>query len=164
MTSNKGMIRARIRREGGRRVELGHFKTKAEVAAAQKVAHVILDELDAVKKQPRKLPSPQTLVKMIGQGRYDSEIGTIAQIAVRRTNLIKSLVNDRNRKWTGAAGSLANDAKWQGLQDAPKDSPIRQKVLADELRNLGFDPANIGPTPPKQQKSLGLDPPSNLIG
>ncbi len=159
MTSNKGMIRARIRREGGRRVELGHFKTKAEVAAAQKVAHVILDELDAVKKQPRKLPSPHTLVKMIGQGRYDSGIETIAKIATRRTNLIKSMTSSRDNKW----GTLSQDAKWQALQDTPKkDAP--KKVLADQLRDLGFDPANIGPTPPKQQKSLGLDPPSNLIG
>jgi hypothetical protein len=137
------MIRARIRREG-RAVELGYFKTKAEVAAAQQVAHAILDESDKVKKQPPKLLSPQTLAKMIGQGYYDSGVEVIAQIAVRRTNLIKSLGNSRNKNWTGAAESLLKDAKWQALKDTPKETP--KKVLADELR------------------SLGLDPPSNLIG
>ena len=162
---NAGMIRARVRREG-RAVELGYFKTKAEVAAAQQVAHAILDEWDQVKKKPLRLPSPEVLVKMIGQGRYDAGIEIIAQIATRRTNLIKSMTSDRDRKWTGAAMTLARDAKWQALKDAPKnDAP--KKSLADELKSLGFDPAIIGPytsSEPKQKKSLGLDPPSHLIG
>ena len=98
MTSNKGMIRARIRREG-RAVELGYFKTKAEVAAAQQVAHAILDEWDAVKKKPLRLPTSEVLVKMIGQGHYDSGIEIIAKIAAHRTNLIKSMTSSRNNKW-----------------------------------------------------------------
>ena len=138
---NAGMIRARIRREGGRRVELGYFKTKAEVAAAQQVAHAILDEWDEVRKKPLRLPSPEVLVKMIGQGRYDSGIEIIAKIATRRTNLVKSMTSSRDNKY----GTLSKDAKWQGLKDAPKkDAP--EKSLADELR------------------SLGLDPPAHLIG
>ena len=161
MTSNKGMIRARIRREG-RAVELGYFKTKAEVAAAQQVAHAILDEWDAVKKKPLRLPTSEVLVKMIGQGHYDSGIEIIAKIAAHRTNLIKSMTSSLNNKW----GTLSKDSKWQALKNTPKqDAP--KKVLADELKNLGFDPAVIGPhtsSKPKQQKSLGLDPPNNLIG
>ena len=163
MTSNKnaGMIRARVRREG-RAVELGYFKTKAEVAAAQQVAHAILDELDEIKKKPLRLPSPEVLVKMIGQGRYDSGIELIAQIATRRTDLVKSMTSSRVNKY----GTLAQDPKWQALKDIPKeDAP--KKSLADELKSLGFDPAIIGPytsNKPKQKKSLGLDPPSHLIG
>tara|TARA_B110001454_G_scaffold204883_1_gene214029 strand:- start:57 stop:548 length:492 start_codon:yes stop_codon:yes gene_type:complete len=163
MTSNKnaGMIRARVRREG-RAVELGYFKTKAEVAAAQQVAHAILDELDEIKKKPLRLPSPEVLVKMIGQGRYDSGIELIAQIATRRTDLVKSMTSSRDNKY----GTLAQDPKWQALKDIPKeDAP--KKSLADELKSLGFDPAIIGPytsNKPKQKKSLGLDPPSHLIG
>jgi len=139
MTSNKGMIRARIRRDG-RAVELGYFKTKAEVTAAQQVAHAILDEHGEIKKQPLRLPTPEILVKMIDQGRYDAGIEIIAQTATRRTNLVKSMTGNRDKSWGGVVSFLAQDTKWQALKNAP------EKSLADELR------------------SLGLDPPAHLIG
>ena len=109
----ENMIRARIRR-GGRAVELGYFKTKAEVAAAQQVAHAILDEWDQFKKEPPKLPSPQILIEMIDQGAYDKTIQLLAQTMIRRQNLIKRM-EGRQRHWAGTPTMEAK--KWQALQE-----------------------------------------------
>ena len=107
----QGMVRARIRRNG-RGIELGYFKTKAEVAAAQEVAHAILDEWDEVKDQTPKLPSPVILMEAVNQGAYDTVIEALAAAISKRHNLVKRLMNPRG----GSYGTLEN-AKWQALKE-----------------------------------------------
>ena len=109
----KEMIRARIRRNG-RRIELGYFKTKAEVAAAQEVAHAILDEWDEVKNPTPKLPSPVVLTEAINQGAYDTAIEAIATTALRRHQLVERYTRG-DRHWAGTPAM--KDAKWQALRE-----------------------------------------------
>jgi len=107
----KGTLRARVRRNG-RAIELGYFKTKAEVAAAQEVAHAILDEWDEVKNRTPKLPSPSILTEAINQGAYDAVIEAVAAAIIKRHNLVKRLMNPRGDSY----GTLEN-AKWQALKE-----------------------------------------------
>lgn len=132
----KGMLRARIQRNR-RAIELGYFKTKAEIAAVQEVAHAIFDKWDEVKKPPKpfRLPSPAVLTEAINQGAYDVAIEAVAAVATKRHNLMKRLMTPHKDRY----GTLEN-SKWQAIQK------------------------KFGGTPPVQQKDLGLDPPARLIG
>jgi hypothetical protein len=105
----EGMIRARVRRQG-KAVELGYFETKEEVAAAQEVAHAILDEWDAVKNDTPKLPSPNTLIRMIDQGFYDLTIDALAAVVIQRKQMFKQMETK-----TGRFDPL-DATKWQALQ------------------------------------------------
>jgi len=116
----KGMIRARLRRNG-RGIELGYFKTKAEVAAVQEVARAILDEWDEVKNAPPKLPSPNILIDMIRQGAYDQTIEALAAAVIQRQQMIERYSNGR-KHWAGKPAM--EDRKWQAVKET-KERQVR---------------------------------------
>jgi len=127
-----GMIRARIRRDG-RGIELGYFKTKAEVAAVQEVARAILDEWDEVKSTPPKLPSPNILIDMIHQGAYDITIEALAAAVTRRLQMTKRMDNNRQRHWAGKPAM--EDRKWQAIRET-KERQVRYMPEKKDGSNL----------------------------
>ena len=152
MTTTKN--RAKIRYKG-KDIHLGYFDSKAQVSAACAAARAALARWEEVNGEGHRcpappppppppkqmLPHPDRLIEVIEQGLYDIRIPDIALAAVERSRLVKALKKNLS---FGGHGVFS-------------DQPLKKT-------HGNTRPFSITSSEPKQKKSLGLDPPSNLIG